>query len=562
MSKRQFPPLPYERRVYSRVPDFIEKWSPRVFFVTVLTGITATVLLTIYDNIWWSLLIAPGFVFLLMGARDYAQPHHAILRNYPVLGHLRYVLESLRPEFRQYFVESDAELTPFPRADRNVVYQRAKGALDTQPFGTRLDLYAVGHEWISHSLQPRVIPPEDHRVMVGAETCDQPYLASLLNVSAMSFGSLSKNAVLALNGGAAAGGFYHNTGEGGISPYHLEPGGDLVWQIGTGYFGCRSSDGGFDPDKFKSNAARDSVKMIEVKLSQGAKPAHGGILPGKKVTAEIAAIRGVEVGKDVNSPPAHTAFDGPRGLLEFVTALRELCGKPVGFTLCIGNPVEFLMICHVMLQTDLHPDFITVDGAEGGTGAAPIEFANVVGWPLDEGLSFVHNALIGCGMREKIRLISAGKIATGFHLVRHLALGADLCNSARAMMMAVGCIQALKCNTNHCPVGVATQDERLMRGLVVATKSERVHNFQHKTVEAAMELVGAAGIAHSDALRPYHVMRRVSQTSVRDLSAIYPRMRKNAFVEECAPTEIQRLWELARERTADEQNSWTPRMKK
>ncbi len=540
------PPTMFRARVYSRVPDVIDQWSVGAWLGTVVGSGTVFALLGLFVSPFLHLGQLLTVFLLLVGLRDVSQPHHAILRNFPVIGHLRYLLESLRPEFRQYFVEDDFELTPFPREDRSLIYQRAKDALETVPFGTRHDLYAAGAEWISHSLCPTHVPAENQRVLIGEGRCSKPYSSALLNVSAMSFGSLSKNAVLALNAGAKAGNFSHNTGEGGVSPYHLEPGGDLVWQVGTGYFGCRNKDGGFDPEMFKSNAQRESVKMIELKLSQGAKPAHGGILPGAKNTPEIAGIRGVEPGTDVLSPPTHSAFTGPVGLLEFITEMRELSGgKPVGFKLCVGNPVELLAIVRAMVETGLRPDFISVDGADGGTGAAPIEFSNSVGWPLAEGLTLVHNALLGAGIRDEIKLISSGKIATGFHLVRHLALGADLCNSARAMMMAIGCIQALKCNTNHCPVGVATQDARLMKGLVPETKATRVTHFQGKTVEAAMELIGAAGLSDPRHLQPGHILRRVGPTQVATLAELYKGIPKGCLIDGGAPSHLQGCWDAA-----------------
>ncbi|MCB9684498.1 MAG: FMN-binding glutamate synthase family protein [Alphaproteobacteria bacterium] len=533
-----------ERAIYHRVPDFLDHWSRRTFTITAVGGVAT---LLIGGVFWWPIwvLLLPWLALVALGVRDMNQNHHAVLRNYPVLGHLRYLFESLRPEIRQYFVEDDREQTPFSRQDRSLVYQRAKEALETQPFGTRRVVYEVGYEFVSHSLYPKHAE-EGRRVKVGGPECKHPYQAALLNVSAMSFGSLSPEAIRALNQGARIGGFYHNTGEGGISPYHLEPGGDLVWQIGTGYFGCRNHDGGFDAERFKDNAHRPAVKMIEVKLSQGAKPAHGGILPASKLTPEIAAIRGVPMGRDVLSPPGHTAFDGPTGLLEFVAHLRELSGgKPVGFKLCVGNPVEWLTICHAMRKTGLRPDFITIDGAEGGTGAAPVEFSDFVGTPLDEGLSFVHDTLVGADLRDDIVLISAGKIASGFHVVRQLALGADLCNAARAMMFALGCIQALKCNTNRCPVGVATQDPELSQALDVPNKAARVASFQTRTVNAAMEIVGAVGLPSPEKLRRYHVSRRISPTEVRTLAEIYPDIPKGALLTGEGPIRVQRLWELA-----------------
>ncbi|MFT5289044.1 MAG: glutamate synthase domain-containing protein 2 [Planctomycetota bacterium] len=465
-----------------------------------------------HPGLW--LLVPLGLVFLL-GVIDSLQSRQAVRRNFPVIGNFRYLLEMIRPEINQYFVESNTDGTPFNREQRSVAYQRAKRVRSTVPFGTQRDLYAIGNEWIDHSLSARHPGKERPRIHIGGSACTQPYEASLLNISAMSFGSLSGPAIEALNKGAKAGGFYHNTGEGSISPHHLK-GGDLVWQVGTGYFGCRSKDGGFDSGLFAENAARPEVKMIELKLSQGAKPGHGGILPASKITPEIASIRGVDLGHDVNSPPAHSSFSTPHGLCEFIGKLRELSGgKPVGFKLCVGEPVEFLSVVRAMHESGIRPDFITVDGAEGGTGAAPLEFANSIGWPLTEGLVFVHNALIGYAMREEIMVVASGKIVTAFDMAKHLAIGADLCNSARGMMFALGCIQARRCHSNDCPVGVATQDPGLVRGLVVENKADRVQGFQEGTVRALMELLGAAGIAHPDDLRPFHIRQRVSVSEVR-----------------------------------------------
>jgi glutamate synthase domain-containing protein 2 len=542
-------PLEREPAIYHRVPDFLEHWSRRTFVITAAVGAVALALLGFLWPVAWLALL--GWIGLVaLGVRDMTQSHHAVLRNFPVLGHLRYVLESLRPELRQYFVEDDREQTPFSRQDRSLVYQRAKEAVDTQPFGTRRPVYEVGYEFAHHSLYPKVLTdgPAGHRVRIGGPECTQPYESALLNVSAMSFGSLSPEAIRALNRAARLGGFSHNTGEGGISPYHLE-GGDLVWQIGTGYFGCRAPDGGFDPARFRENASRATVKMIELKLSQGAKPAHGGILPASKLTAEIAEIRGVPLGRDVLSPPAHTAFDGPRGLLSFVAQLRTLSGgKPVGIKLCLGDPVEWLAILHAMHETGHRPDFVTIDGAEGGTGAAPVEFSDFVGTPLDEGLTFAHDTLVGADLREGLTLISAGKIASGFHVVRQLALGADVCNSARAMMFALGCIQALKCNTNRCPVGVATQDPELAAALDVPTKAERVASFQQRTVHAALEMTGALGLASPQGLRRWHLSRRVSPTAVLPLSEVYPPIARGALLSGDGPARVQRWWALAADR--------------
>ncbi len=470
---------------------------------------------------WAALLIVP---LVALGSYDLLQTRHSIRRNFPLVGRGRWLMEFLRPFVRQYFVESDTDGAPVNRMFRSIVYQRAKGELETVPFGTRVDVYRNGYEWIGHSAAAiRASDVLDLRIDVGGPDCRQPYRASIFNISAMSFGALSPNAILALNRGAAIGGFAHNTGEGGLAPCHLEHGGDLVWQIGTGYFGCRDARGGFDAEAFEEKAALPAIRMIEVKLSQGAKPGHGGILPAEKNTPEIAAIRGVEPGTQVDSPPAHSAFDSPLGLLDFVARLRELSGgKPVGFKLAIGRKSEFIAICKAMVTTGILPDFITVDGGEGGTGAAPLEYANSVGMPLREALAFVDDCLTGFGLRASIRIIASGKILTGFHLVKNLALGADLCNSARGMMFALGCVHSLTCNTNRCPSGVATQDPRLYRGLVVADKAERVAQFHAKTVHATAELIASAGLFHTSELNRTHIYRRVDQFQIRRYDEIFP----------------------------------------
>jgi glutamate synthase domain-containing protein 2 len=450
------------------------------------------------------------------------QTRHSLLRVYPVIGHGRYFMEFIRPEIQQYFVESNTDGMPFSRELRSLVYQRAKGERDTVPFGTQHDVDAVGYEWMTHSMAARPLRGGEPRLYVGGPDCKQPYLASHLNVSAMSYGSLSKNAILALNLGAKLGGFAHNTGEGGLSPYHLELGGDVIWQIGSGYFGCRNAEGGFDPDKFAEKACLPSVKMVEIKISQGAKPGHGGILPAAKVSLEIAQIRGVSLGKDVISPPSHTAFGTPRELLEFVARLRELSGgKPIGFKLCVGHRSEFLGICKAMLETKILPDFITVDGAEGGTGAAPIELSNSVGMPMRDGVLFVNSALRGVNLRNQIRVIAAGKVVTGFHIVRALALGADMCNAARAMMLALGCIQARRCNHNDCPVGVATQDPSRVQGLVVPEKAKRVARYHADTIHAFRELIAANGLDAPADIRPRNVLRRVDAVTIKTFDDVY-----------------------------------------
>ncbi|RMH00430.1 MAG: FMN-binding glutamate synthase family protein [Deltaproteobacteria bacterium] len=517
----------------------------RIFFLSSAVLVPAA---TYYAYTWpggvpWAVFV--WFLFLV-GVHDVVQRKHTILRNFPVIGHGRYLLEMVRPEMHQYFIESDTNGEPFPRELRSLAYQRAKQVRDTLPFGTRQEVHDPGYEWVEHTLAPPPDVEEHPRVRVGGPDCSKPYEASILNISAMSYGALSSAAILALNGAAKDGGFAHNTGEGGISRYHLEPGGDLVWQIGTGYFGCRTPDGRFDPDKFAEKAALEQVKMIEIKLSQGAKPAHGGILPASKVTPEIAAIRGVEVGKTVYSPPRHTAFEGPKGLLEFVARLRELSGgKPVGFKLCVGRPIEFMAICKAMIETRILPDFVTVDGGEGGTGAAPLEFANWVGAPLYEGLPFVHDMLTGIGVREHVKVFASGRAVTGFHMAIRLALGADVINSARGMMFALGCIQALRCNANTCPTGIATQDPALVAGLHVGDKRARVARYHANTVRALVEIAAAAGCRHPIELRRSMFRRRISRTEVRTLEQIYPSIEPGDLLEEPFPERYDADWRVA-----------------
>lgn len=464
------------------------------------------------------------------------------MRNFPVFGRARWLMEYLRPKVYQYFVESDTDGRPINRIDRSTIYQRAKKETDTMPFGTQLDVYAEGYEWMTHSISPVDFQNIDHdpRVMIGNKGCKQPYNASIFNISAMSFGSLSYAAIEAMNAGAKIGGFAHNTGEGGLSPYHLKHGGDIIWQIGTGYFSARNEDGTFSAEAFAKNAAQPSVKMIELKLSQGAKPGHGGILPAAKNTPEIAAIRLVKAGTTVFSPPYHSAFNSPAGLVQFIQQLRELSGgKPVGFKLCIGHKSEFIGICKAMAELDIYPDFITVDGGEGGTGAAPQEFSNYVGAPLMDGLSFVHNMLVGFDIKQHIKIIASGKMISGFHLVRAISLGADACNSARAMMMAVGCIQALECHTNRCPTGVATQDKNLVKGLVINDKKQRVANYHGETLKTFVELLGAAGIADYNKLSRSHIYRRVFMNQVRTFEDIYPSSETGCMVNGHIPEKYQ-----------------------
>ncbi len=478
---------------------------------------------------------------MVLGFQDYLQKTQAVRRNFPLIGRVRYLFELIRPEINQYFVESNSDGVPFSREERSVVYQRAKREIDTLPFGTQKNVYQEGYEWVGHSLVPTKIPVEKMRILVGGPDCKQPYSASLLNISAMSFGSLSTNAVLALNGGAKDGGFAHNTGEGGLSPYHLKNGGDIIWQIGTGYFGCRNSDGSFSIERFQKNACRPEVKMIEIKLSQGAKPSHGGILPARKVTQEIAEIRGVPMGKDVISPAAHSAFRTPKGMMEFIKNLREASGgKPIGIKLSVGKKREFIAICKAMSETGISPDYVSVDGGEGGTGAAPLEFSNHVGMPGYDALVFVHNALVGFQMRSQVRVFSSGRVSSAFGVLKLLALGADAAYSARGMMMSLGCIQALKCNTNHCPTGVATQDPNLVAGLVVTDKRKRVKNFHSETIHSLAHLMEAMGLDQPSDIRPWHVFRRISPAEYKNFSEIYSFLEPGALLKKKIPAGFER----------------------
>jgi glutamate synthase domain-containing protein 2 len=479
---------------------------------------------------WWPTIFLG---LTLIGIHDLQQSHHAILRNYPIIGHLRFMLESIRPEIRQYFLESETEASPFSRAQRTLVYSRAKGASDKRPFGTQLDVRAIGYEWINHSIAPSELASHDFRVKVGGKDCTQPYNISLFNVSAMSFGALSANAVLALNWGAKMGGFAHDTGEGSISRHHRTHGGDLIWEIGSGYFGCRDAQGHFNPERFVDNVRSPQVKMVEIKLSQGAKPGHGGVLPGPKVTEEIAEARGVMVGEDCVSPSAHSSFSTPLELMQFVQQLRTLSeGKPVGMKLCIGHPWEWFAIVKAMLESGIYPDFVVVDGAEGGTGAAPLEFSDHMGMPLQEGLRLVHNTLVGAGLRDQIRVGASGKIVSAFDMARALALGADWCNSARGFMFALGCIQAQTCHTGNCPTGVTTQDPKRQLALVVPSKADRVHNFHAHTLEALQELMQAAGLQTPHDFTPRHIMRRVSETTTLHLSDLVDTLAPNALLQD------------------------------
>ena len=500
---------------------------------------------------WWALLLSAAL--LTVGLYDLLQKKHAVLRNYPISGHMRYIFESIRPEIRQYFLEEENARTPFSRAQRSLVYQRAKAESDKRPFGTQLDVAADGYEWINHSLHPRQIASHDFRVDIGNAACTQPYSASVFNISAMSFGSLSANAILALNAGAKAGGFAHDTGEGAISVYHRQHGGDLIWEIGSGYFGCRDADGRFDPEKFASQAQDPQVKMIEIKLSQGAKPGQGGLLPASKITPEIAQARGIPMGQDCHSPAAHSAFSTPLEMVAFIQQLRDLSGgKPVGIKLCIGHPWEWFAMVKAMVKTGIVPDFVVVDGAEGGTGAAPLEFTDHVGVPLQEGLQLVHNTLIGAGLRSQVKIGCAGKVISAFDVVRMMALGADWCNSARGFMFALGCIQSLQCHTNRCPTGVATQDPSRQRALDPLSKAERVQLFHANTLKAVKEMVQAAGLEHPNDITGAHIVRRVSANKVQLLSRLLMQVHPEDLLKsdlQTLPAVFRYYWPVAQAET-------------
>lgn len=511
-------------------------------FALCVVGLAASLAVVLVSpHLWlaWIGVVVFG-VLSGTGVHDLRQTPHAILRNYPVIGHLRFLLEFIRPEMRQYFIESDSEAAPFSRAQRSLVYQRSKGEPDNRPFGTQLDVSLAGYEWINHSMQPTKLADHDFRIVIGGtsnpaspagQVCTQPYNASVFNISAMSFGALSANAIMALNQGAKLGSFAHDTGEGSISQHHRVHGGDLIWEIGSGYFGCRDEDGGFDERRFVENALDPQVKMIEIKLSQGAKPGHGGVLPAPKVTTEIAAARGVPTGVDCISPSAHSAFSTPVEMMHFVARLRVLSGgKPVGFKFCLGHPWEWFGIVKAMQETGLTPDFIVVDGAEGGTGAAPVEFTDHVGAPLQEGLLLVHNTLVGVGLRDRIKIGCAGKVITAFDVARMMALGADWCNAARGFMMALGCIQAQSCHTGNCPTGVTTQDPVRQQALVVPAKADRVRNFHRSTLHALKELVQAAGLDHPSRITAHHIVRRISDTEVRLLSNLVMQVKPGALL--------------------------------
>ena len=523
-------------------------------FFTRFTALAVCLIATFVSGYYlpevWAIPIFVGFGLLTaIGVYDLMQPMHSVWRNYPILGHLRWFFEEIRPEVRQYLIEDDQAEVPFSRAQRSLVYARSKNESSERAFGTLVDVYENGYEFIAHSTRPVPIPdPSSFRIPIGGEGCSQPYSASIFNISAMSFGSLSANAILALNKGASMGGFAHDTGEGSISPYHREHGGDLIWEIGSGYFGCRTPRGDFDPERFAEQAAEPQVRMIELKLSQGAKPGRGGILPGEKVTPEIAITRGVPEGQDCISPSRHSAFSTPIEMMQFIGRLRALSGgKPVGFKLCVGQPWEFMGMVKAMRETGILPDYIVVDGAEGGTGAAPLEYIDHLGMPMRESLLFVHNTLVGAGLRDRIKIGAAGKIVSAFDIASVLALGADWTNAGRGFMFALGCIQSMSCHTNRCPVGVATQDPMRQRALVVPDKAERVYHYHRNTMAALADMLAAAGLRGPGEIGPHHLVRRVSLTEIRMFSQLHIFLQEGELLTDGHDRDFySSAWKLAR----------------
>lgn len=531
-----------------------------LWFLCIFTALSITWFRTVYtphsiyyfisDTLLNGLWVVTS-VLSLLGLYDVLQNRHSILRNYPIMGHFRFLFEDIRPEIRQYFIEADQDALPFSRMQRSLVYQRAKNENADKPFGSIIDVYQQDYRFIVHSISP--CPPADpksFRIQIGNAQCLQPYSASIMNISAMSFGSLSANAIRALNKGAQLGGFYHDTGEGSLSPYHLENGGDIVWQIASGYFGCRTLDGKFDEQKFAKQSQLPQIKMIELKLSQGAKPGHGGILPKHKITAEIAEIRGVSRDHDCISPAKHSSFSTPIEMMHFLQKLRTLSsGKPVGFKLCIGQPWQFMSIVKAMLETKIVPDFIVVDGSEGGTGAAPIEFSDYIGTPLREGLRFVHNTLVGAGLRDQVKIGASGKIISAFDIASTFALGADWVNSARGFMFAVGCIQAQSCHTNQCPVGVATQDKDRQKALHVPTKAERVFNFHKNTLHALSEMIAAAGLRHPSDIKAHHLAQRVNDREIKNYAQLHFFLKEGELLQSELKNDddnfYYRMWNMA-----------------
>lgn len=496
----------------------------------------------VWDKVWW--LLIPLVPLFILGLYDIFQKRLNILRNYPVWGHWRYILLKIRPEIQAYFIETNQDGKPFSREMRFLVYDRARRTEDAMPFGTQMDVHAPGYEWVNHSMSPKKPDIKTVRVEVGGPQCTQPYSSSRLNVSAMSFGAISPEAIRSLNRGAKLGNFAQDTGEGGLSKYHLMEGGDIIWEIGTGYFGCRTKEGNFDPEKFKEKSRIGNVKMVEIKISQGAKPAHGAILPASKINEEISETRGIPMGQDCISPATHSEFSNPRELMQFVKEIRDLSGgKPAGFKLCIGLRSEFMGICKAMLETGIYPDFIVIDGSEGGTGAAPVEFSDSIGTPLTEGLIYAHNCLVGTNLRQHIRLVASGKIISGFDIATKIALGADICNSARGMMFALGCVQSRRCHTNKCPTGVATQDPHRRKAIRVDVKSNYVRNFHHATLKSFLAVLGAVGHEKPEEMMPEHILRMVAPNSVMSYRDIYTFLEAGQLLDGTAPDRYKRSWD-------------------
>lgn len=518
-----------------------------LFYITSIVSIVATIACGLFlVPCWWLFWFIGPFVFI--GLYDIFLSRHNILINYPVIGHLRYFFEFIRPEIQQYFVSTNLSGRPFNRETRSLVYQRSKNAEDNHPFGTEHDITAPGYSYAYHSMAPKQLDYHDLRINIGGPDCKQPYSASLLNISAMSYGALSRNAIRALNRGARLAKMYHNTGEGGLTDHHLSGGGDLVWQIGTGYFGCRTREGLFSEEKFKEKASHPQVKMIEIKISQGAKPSHGGVLPKEKITEEIAKIRGIPIDEDCLSPPAHSSFNSPHTLLDFIVQLRTLTeGKPIGIKLCIGHKKEFLGLVKAMLSRKIYPDFITVDGAEGGTGAAPLEFTNRLGMPADEAVAFVHNSLVGANLREHIVVIASGMVSSAFSMVKKIALGADALNVARSFMFSLGCIQALRCHENTCPTGVTSNKPSRYRAIHVQRKSNRVYNYHQNTLHAFSEMIGAMGMARPSDLKPEHIFYRVDAGSSETYADLYHALSPGALLSGDVPAYYADKWAEASE---------------
>ena len=533
-----------------------------LFFLIIIGGTLVNILVSIYHfTLVWGLLI---FIpLLLLGIWDLLQTKHNLLRNYPLIGHIRWIFEEFRPQIHQYLIESNTDGRPFNRDDRTVVYERAKKREGLKPFGTEIDVYSNEYRWINHSIAAKSYNKELYRILIGDSQCIKPYSSSVLNISAMSFGSIGAHAVMALNKGAHIGEFAHDTGEGGISEYHKKYQGDLVWEIGTGYFGCRTNSGTFDESLYAEQANSNQVKMIELKLSQGAKPGKGGVLPAKKVTQEIASIRKVTTGIDCISPPYHSAFSSPIGLMEFISKLRKLSGgKPTGFKLCIGERYEFLAICKAMLETWIYPDFIVVDGAEGGTGAAPLEFSDHVGTPLQEGLLFVQNALVGINAREKIKIGASGQIITGFGMAINMALGADWCNSARGFMFALGCVQSQKCHTDKCPTGVTSQNPKRQRAIVIDEKADRVVNFHHQTIRALGEMVASAGLSHPAELCPRNICYRINRTTIQTANRVFNFLQPGELLEGTEQPGYKEFWDMATPDSFNPAHKWKVKQQK